>query len=354
MSVSSTLDRYTDRLAGMDPNAFIGSLLWFSITGVIDRTDGKRSTVPVRVTRDLLAQWFDELKLNPAFLPPQIGKANAFRAASTDMDRSYDIDANGRSASLMVREVLFDDERIVRHITMETRDRKGATLTYDKVCSITFYRGAKARGSVATGEHYKYRIVDGLAPQDRAQVEVLLKDLQARYDDLTVNLQSQAIRTVIRNYVTHLNAIPVKPSGGLYFIHNSHQDELNSLQALVARIGQGCSFSQCPLVDTSEQRTMLTEAFEDDVEDEVRLLLEDLAEVKDKAKAKGKTRDFVTPQSYAAAMNKWQRIAGRSAEYTDKLGLRQERAASALDVALKAVLEMQRNLQTPASKKGGK
>lgn len=346
----ATLDRHIDRLAGVDPSKFIGSLLWFSISGVVDRSDGKKAIVPVRVTRDQLAKWFEELNLDPAFLPPPIAKANAFRAATTEMERSYDLDEEGKSASLMMREVLYDDERVVRNITMETRDRKGAKLTYDKVATITFYRGDKsARGTTSSGEHYRAKIVDGLSPRDRAHVQRLLDDLEVRYNDLTVNLQSQAIRAVIRNYVTHLNAIPVKPSGGLYFIHNTRQEQLNALQELVSRIGQGSTFSQCPLIDTSEQREMLTEAFEDDVEDEVRLLLTDLGELQEKAKKKGQKTGYVTPQAYAAAMNKWQRIAERSAEYTEKLGLRQERAAAALDTALTAVVDMQRHLAAPTT-----
>lgn len=347
----STLERYTDRLAGLEPSAFIGSLLWFSITGLIDRTDGKR-VIPVRVTRDTLAGWFDELGLDPAFLPPPISKSNAFRAATGDMERSYDLLEEGVSANLMIREVLYDEERVIRHITMETRDRRGAKLTYDKVASLTFYRGDKTtRGTAASGEHYKVKIVDGLSAVHRSEVDKLIVDLEARYNDLSVNLQSQAIRAVIRNYVTHLNAIPVRPSGGLYFIHNTRQAQLDSLQELVRRIGQGSSFSQCPLIDTSEQREMLSSAFEDDVEDEVRLLLTNLAEIQEKAKKKNQKTGYVTPQSYAAAMNSWQRIAERSAEYTEKLGLRQERAAAALDTALQAVVDMQRHLAAPKKAK---
>ena len=350
MSVS-ILDRYTDRLAGLPQESFIGSLIWFSIAGVIDRTDGKKSTIPIRVTRDLLVKWFDELDLNPAFLPPPISRSNAFRAATSDMERTYALPEEGVSANLLMREVLYDTERVVRHVILETRDRRGAKLTYDKVASITFFRGDKnARGTAASGEQYKCRIADGLEQIHLDAIKALLDDLQTRFNDLSTSLQSQAIRAVIRNYVTHLNAIPVKPSGGLYFIHNTRQRHLDSLQELVSRIGQGSTFSQCPLIDTSAQREMLSSAFEDDVEDEVRLLLEDLSEIQDKAKKKNQRTGYVTPHSYAAAMNKWQRIAERSAEYTETLGLRQERAAAALETALTAVVDMQRHLAAPRKK----
>ena len=163
----------------------------------------------------------------------------------------------------------------------------------------------------------------------------MLEQIDDRYTDLSANLTEDKIRAVIRNYLTHLNAISVKPSGGLYFVHTSRQPTIDAIEELVSRIGQGCTFDQTPLPDDLKRRKMLTEAFQAEVEDDVRLLLGKVAEVNDKAKG-GK----VKPQVYAELNAKYQEVQSRSEEYTRVLGLAMGRAASSLEIALDSVMDL--------------
>ena len=62
----TVLDDYQARLAGMDPDKFIGSILWFSISGQVEREDGRRVQVPeedLPALRDLGFQTAAELGL---------------------------------------------------------------------------------------------------------------------------------------------------------------------------------------------------------------------------------------------------------------------------------------------------
>lgn len=347
----TSLDQYRDRLAQLPEDRFIGSILWFSISGTVERADGKRSTVPVRVTHDQLEQWFEEFDLDKRFLPPRIAKVHAFRTACSEAVEKYALPTEGQTAELMVREVDFNPDFRIHHVIREVKDRRGKELAYEKVATLKFHRAPRtSKGKKSTGaEFYKSAVMHGVSQLDRDHIEALLQRFDARYNDLCTNLQAQAIRGMIRNYVTALNAIAVKPSGGVYFIHASRQNTLDGLQKLVQRIGQGSTLHQLPLIDTVEQREMLTDAFQDEVEDDVRLLLKDIAEANEKAKAAGKGAK-ISPTKYADFSSRYTAITERAEEYTRVLGLAQGRAGAALELALDSVMEMATRIDVKGTK----
>jgi hypothetical protein len=86
-----------------------------------------------------------------------------------------------------------------------------------------------------------------------------------------------------------------------------------------------------------DQREMLTEAFQTEVQDEVNSLLKQIADVNEKARAKA---NKVSPGEYSKLMDRYRDIQSRSEEYTRVLGLVQGRAGSALETALDAVMDL--------------
>src|SRR4051812_2290698 len=118
MGQVAELNAYRNRLAGIPANRFIGSILWFSLGGSkeVDLVAGTTSTSAVRVTHAQLVEWFTDLDLDDSFLPPQVKKVDAFRNATSQVSRQYDMAAEGVSATLMIREVTYDSEQVVRHI----------------------------------------------------------------------------------------------------------------------------------------------------------------------------------------------------------------------------------------------
>lgn len=335
------ISHYKDQLAGLPEEAFIGSLLWYSISGTVDYIEGKRTQIPVRVTRDQLEAWFHELGLDSDFLPPKILKVDAFRKASTEAKRVYDIPgSDGLKAELYIDEVESNNEYVLRHIMRKVRDPRQQTdeakLTTEYMATLKFFRGGRtAKAKRSAGDHYKSRPRPGLNSLDLEHVESMLSEIDDRYTDLSANLNEDKIRAVVRNYLTHLNAIGVKPSGAVYFVHKSRQRTLDALEDLVGRIGQGCTMDQVPLIDDVKRRNMLTEAFQAEVEDDVRVLLGKVAEANAKAKS-GK----VSPKLYAELNAKYQEVQSRSEEYTRVLGLAMGRAASSLELALDSVMDL--------------
>lgn len=337
MSVQ-TLHGYRTRLAGLPDSAFIGSVLWYSIAGTVERgIDGKRQVFPVRCSQDLMEEWFDELGLDKQFLPSRIKKIDAFRNASSAVKREYILDeGNQRFAELRVEEVRSDAEQVIRHVVQIVRDERKEQLALHHMATLKFIRGGRtAKGKRHSGDHVKTAVLTRVKGEDREQVQALLDDFDERFEDLAVNLQSPAIRGVIRTILGALGAIAMKTSGGVYFVPKTNWPQVDALQQLIRRIGQGCVLEQFPLVDTTESRDMLTEAYQAEVEDDVRLLLRKIAEL-NTSKKNGK----ITAKQYADLNALYHEVAGRAQTTGEQLGLAMGRAAGALELALESVTEM--------------
>src|SRR5664280_3130028 len=117
----------TAQIIAQHPDMFIGALVWFSIAGTVTYIDGKRTTIPVSVSYE----HFDNLNLDPSFLPSPIRKVDAFRAASTAAKDNYPLPPEGQFAELLVREVTFELDQVIRHVMREVRDTRGEKLSYD-------------------------------------------------------------------------------------------------------------------------------------------------------------------------------------------------------------------------------
>lgn len=348
-TAASMLSEYKARLAGLPENKFIGSILWFTVAGTVEHSDSRgRRVVPVRVNHDQLEAWFDELGLTKDFLPPRIKKVDAFRNASSQVRREYALPTEGQFAELLVVEVKSDAEQVIRHVMRQVRDERREKLSYDHMATLKFIRGGRtAKGKRHSGDHWKSSILHAVQSPDREEVEALIEEVEDRYADLSANLQSPAIRGILRSYLSHLNAIPMKTSGGVYFVHKDRQDSLDALQKLARRIGQGCSLEQFPLIDTDDSRNMLTDAFESEVETECRLLLKEAAELNALAQEKG----ALDARKYAALNARYQEVQDRSEEYTRLLGVTQGRAASALELALITISDMSRLISTKKARR---
>lgn len=353
-TLPSELVRHQQAMSKLNPKDILGSIIFYSITGE-QRISGKRQSVPVRVTRDWLERQFEELDLDTRLLPPAIKRIDAFRQASSEIKADYAIPGRvERKAVLRVVEVTLDDERVVRKVMRDVMDSRSQLVNSVQMAELVFIRGPRAtRGTPQSGEQVKSRVYktlrevgldmqytdyqEDLSSFERDMLNDLLDTFKKRYEDLSENYGAQALRAVIRNYVTKLNAIACKPSGGVYFVHQSRAYEVAALEELVSRIGQGCTFHSLPLEDTDKQRGMLTEAFENEVEDECSLLMRDISVALSAAQSKGKP---LSREKYREFNERFALIGERASEYTNVLGLVQERSASALEAVMDNITEL--------------
>lgn len=324
----TTLDAYRAGLEGLHT---LGSILWFTIGGSTTYdAKGARVTAPLRVSYEAVEAAFSQLGLDPQFLPPRIRPIDCFRKATGGVTAEYAIESDIPDArvTLVVKEVNVTTEQVERHVIREIRDGRRQTIGHQKVAELKFFRGRRtAAGRVPGTEQFTSALRAGLPDEEREQLVRLIERAQGEYEALNAHLTSQAIRGILRAYLVHLHAVAVRPSGGIYFVSNDSMDVVIKLQDFVSGLGPGCALHQLPLVDTTEQRDMLTDAYQTEVEDDVRELMRDIVAYQEK------NADRVSGAKYAEFNVRYQAILERSDAYSSELGLAQERAAGALGTA---------------------
>jgi hypothetical protein len=310
------LSEYLDRLNGIDEDRFVGCIVTYTITDL-------------SITRADVVKHFFDLGLDERLIPQEIQAIDAFRKVTTNAKLEYPVpfSDDGNIARVMIREVKNEPEKHVRHIIRETVDMKGKVLSYDRIGEAIFYRTPHAPG----GGKPRYSLPSQLLEPEieLPTLSAWIHQIQADYVHKADHLDAQSIRGVVRNYIISLNGIAVKPSGGVYFVHSSRQDIIDKLQQFVALIPGKSVLYTIPLLDTQEQREMLTEAFQTEIEEECADLLKTIANT---GKATQKTCENV--------LTRYSLLRNRSMEYTKVLGLSQERAAAALELAYNAYTEL--------------
>jgi len=248
------------------------------------------------VTRDDMTRWFAELGLNPAFVPPPIRPVDAFEKVTgpSGIRVTYPLgtqppggrrrrrqDGQGREATLMIRPVRRDGGQIVRHLVREVRDEAATALSYDvRLAECTFRRdgdpaAVPGAGSLqVTPDHAAIR---QLPPGEQDTVVAVLAEIRAAYQRGCTYLTADRLRTVIRTYVEALNAIRVRPTGGVYFVHRTHDHALAALRELVRRFGAGSHLARIPLPDQDEQRELIISAFTTKAREDLDRLARDIA-----------------------------------------------------------------------------
>lgn len=323
-TANEAFQQYQAHLAGMDEGAFIGSILYFEFR-------------QPKVTREDLERWFVELGLSDSYLPLPIKPIEAFkRATGVTAKHRYTLPGD-LEVELFVEHISTDDDRITRYIIRRVLDAKGKEIAYNTVGEAVFYKAGRTTRQKGTGgESVKMQVVGSPDAVDEAEVRKFIDTMHKDYRFFYDHYYVQAIRDMVRNYITSLNAISVRSGGAVYFVHRSRWDTVNRLTELVNnKIGNGCRIHVMPLIDTDYQRDMLSEAYQDEVEQEVDKLLGKVAKVNESAKGKK-----VRPKDYAELQDAWQDLSSRSTEYTSIFNTRQERAATALEMALDALMEM--------------
>ncbi|GAB2717497.1 DUF6744 family protein [Kitasatospora kifunensis] len=290
----SAFDSYTAAMTG-DQSPLLGHLVLYSI-------------FDSEITRDDLERWFNELNLDTDFLPPDLRADDAYEkvtGADGGVRRTYPLDDPtatsrpgrrrrrtpsefNRSAVLMVRPVRRDAFQIVRHLVREVRDAKKTSLTYDtRLAVCVFHRdntGSKAAGAGTLQVEPDHQAIAALPEAERTVVHEMLADIEKSFRLRCTYLTGDKLRSMIRQYVEHLNAVRVRPTGGVYYVHRQHAETLTALRELVGRFGPGSNLFRIPLPDQEEMRQMIIGAFTTKAKDDLDRLAQEIAEAQRDAK----------------------------------------------------------------------
>jgi hypothetical protein len=248
------------------------------------------------VTPDDMARWFAELGLDPAFVPPPIRPVDAFEKVTgpSGVRVSYPLDpqpsgarrrrrqdGEEREATLMIRHVRRDGGQIVRHLVREVRDEASVQLSYDvRLGECVFRRDGHPAATPGAGTLQvtpDHAAIRELPSGEQETVGEVLSEIRAAYARNCTYLTADRLRAVIRTYIESLNAIRVRPTGGVYFVHRTHDSALAALRELARRFGSGSHLARVPLPDQDEQRELIISAFTTKAREDLDKLARDIA-----------------------------------------------------------------------------
>jgi len=322
---ASAVGDYTTAIANLPEEAFLGSLLYFSISQAdVNLENAHRDLTAAGLSTDTLRK-----NLRPV---------DAFRKASKRFEKKFPVRGGIRS-ELMVRPVGEDGEQSFRHLVLEravVQAGKKRRVFYEKVGEITFTRGIKKDGKYhdhgVECRRTTAHLGEALTDEEDQWLTEQLATFQDHYDHLLHYMDSHAVRTFVREYIYALSGTCVKESGGLYFIKQDHATDVAKLADWVRSVGS--EFHTLPLLNLAEQKDMILEAFEEETIQEVERLMTEVGKILADQDRQIEEKTFDAYADRAAV------LAAKVQEYNAMLGSRADRAAYEISIYGQQVLSL--------------
>lgn len=307
------LDNYTSAIEALPEKAFLGSLVFFSISSAdVHLTNARQELIDAGLPIDGLRK-----NLRPI---DAYSKATKLFAHKLDMRAES---SGGIRREFLVRALGEDEEEVIREVVLERAVINPTTgqqrqLYYEPVARLYLVRGVKKQG-VYTGHsvyaEQKMGIVrDQMSDAERLHLDTMLGRFPDRFDHLLNYMDSHAVRTYVRTVIEKLDGVLVKESGGLYFIAQEHVEKLNALQAWVRQIGS--EFHSLPLLNLADQRQMIVEALEEETVTEVARMMRDIKDIL------ADPERVIEQRTFDAYGLRGAELAARVDEYASMLGAR--------------------------------
>jgi len=325
-AATSSINSYEEAIAGLPPTAFLGSLLYFTIS---------EADVNWEKAREELANVGLSISTMRKILRP----VDAFKKSTREFAHKFK-PVNGVRSEIMVRPVGEDGEQAYRHLILErtvVQAGKKRQIFYEKIGDITFTRGIKKDGEY-TGYSVESRRTTNFLSSPLTEVEDAwltsrLEEFEERFDHLMHFMDSHAVRSMLRNYIKEdLSGTLVKESGSLYFVKQDHADEVAKLSTWIKSIGS--DFHALPLLNLAEQRQEIFEAFEDETVKEVDSLIGEIGTI-----LKDPDRQ-ITEKTFDRYGIRAAELTQRVNEYNALLGARAERATIEIQAYSAQVMQL--------------
>ena len=281
-------------------------------------------TIPdLKISKADLLGLFVKHKVPQHHLPAEIKEHDAFRRASATLQQSISVDnAITSKARLLVREVLSDEDSIVRVLVRELVDSKNKVLEYDSIASITFNR-ASCTVSVNCNSYFLNEFA----------YDELLTEMKELYYEWTNFHTKDTVRNILNKIVNDMNPISFSPRSKASFIPRQYSEELRGVAEMVHALTRYCDgYAECemimlPLIDSNEQRSLIDKKLKDEISFTTDNLIVELSEVL----ATQKTLQIRTLQRYAGEITT---LRQKVRDYQKLLGTKMDLLDGQLDEAL--------------------
>ena len=335
MSGTQALSNYTDAIANLPEDAFLGSLIYFTIS---------QADVELEQAREDLTN----LGLSTAYLPTDLRPVDAFAKAAREFEHKFS-PVDGVRSEIMVRPVGADGEQVHRHIILERaviERGKKRRISYEKVGELIFTRGTKKKGvyegfGVVAKETTEF-LARPLTADEAGWVTARIDTFNSRFDHLLSYMDSHAVRTYVRDYVYAMSGVCVRSSGGLYFVRQTFAEQITKLKGWVESIHS--EFHALPLLNLTDQRDMILSAFEDEAVAEVERLMGEVGKILSDPNRTIEAKTFDAYGLRAADLR------AKVNEYNSMLGARADRAEIEIDMYTQQVLALSGRIRETGQK----
>jgi hypothetical protein len=215
-------------------DAHIGHLFWYSVGEDL-------------YSRTVLEQTLVQTGLSTGFMPHEIRVSDAFRRATKEVESSLNL-GNGVSENYMIRDVYADSHTTIRHIVKEQVDSVGKRLSYNENEAIfTLDKKTDKMSFSAALNSYSWE---------------LCTEAMRLFEVFKNNHNGQAVRGMVQGVLKTLSPTPVRPSGGVYFVPASYDDELERLTNFCSAFPKGEGF-KIQVVNSTESLKMVEQKVSD-------------------------------------------------------------------------------------------
>ena len=314
-------------------DVLLGELVWFSVSDAV-------RLKPEALTAALEASKLDPERLVPRLPSPTSALSRAAEAAEVKRRRLLEDRAGEKvEEELYVSVLLRTASRGVKQLVTEVLDAANSRLSYRPVAKVSpgYYETGKPDGTVSVERDVSE--AGGDVPDGEllgAEVDTIT-DLKKYYAFEKDRHDGEAARRVLGRVLSCANAVPLRNSGGMYFVPQAHAEFARKILLFVeevrsraenapTRVARPSMAMKVPLVDREEYREVLAESVEFFVQKEAESLIKEMASlVKAKKTVSGKRgRGFV---------ERVRKLKENVAEYEELLQREATEARAKLDIA---------------------
>lgn len=156
----------------------------------------------------------------------------------------------------LIRKISKEKDCYVFGLVDESIDKKDRNLDYNHSATMIF--------NPETGElltDFSHRAFE---------------EIKALYDEYQDNMNSDDVRDAVIKIMTRFHQVSVRQRGGIYFLPNKHEADVEKLEALVEALPGDCSFSSAPQIDTEKSKTAIYKAFVEGLKNKMATFREEL------------------------------------------------------------------------------
>lgn len=244
----------------LDPNTLLGYMIFYYIPDI-------------KISHSEFEQIFDNNKMDKKCLPPKIYEHDAFRRATGKVKGTIAVDVGGAysDAKLNIDEVVNDQNKVVRILGRKVIDSANAEVNYEPAGKFYFDKGNKSASfsvNPTFAAEYDYN--------------TLMEGTIDLFKEWTAYHSKDTVRNIVNKIVKSTQ--PVTIIKGAYFIPKGEYDIIKGLQGVIKDLAQFTTgdvpgIEVIPLIDTVEQRKMISTKANTELMGEIDDLVTELSDM---------------------------------------------------------------------------